>query len=66
MAQVGQVWRRRVEQHEQWDRVRVVGVFEQEHTDEFSLQPVNPQEGFTTISVTAADLEADFTLETVA
>jgi hypothetical protein len=60
-VRIGQQWKRRVECHDLWDHVLVVGRFEQQQSDEWVVQPV---EGFApNVSVTAADLAAAFSLD---
>jgi hypothetical protein len=57
---VGQVWRRRVEQHDGYDELRIVGLQQiTEDTSEYSLRPVG---GLDVVSATAASLQEAFTL----
>lgn len=57
---VGQVWRRRVEQHDGYDELVIVGLQQiTEDTSEYSLRPVD---GLDVVSATASSLREAFTL----
>ena len=57
---VGQIWRRRIEQHDGYDSLVIVGMQQiTEDSSEYSLRPVN---GLDVVSATAASLQEAFTL----
>jgi hypothetical protein len=57
---VGQLWRRRVEQHDGYDELVIVGLQQiTEDSSEYSLRAVN---GLDVVSATALSLQQAFTL----
>jgi hypothetical protein len=61
-VQLRQTWKRKTPANDGWDRVEIVGFFEQQPRaiDEWVLRAVG---GLESVSVTAADLETVFMLE---
>lgn len=61
VIRIGQHWRRRVEQGDEWDNLLIVGVMQiTEETSEWSLRPY--PDGLDVVSASAASLEEAFTL----